>query len=157
IVGLNIGIVVVSGSILSWHIAIPLYHMFFLDSDPALATSIAGAGAEDIAGAIWSAKIRYLGVGAMLIGGVWTLFALRQSLLSGVRTGRAGARGGSGAQVAEPERDLPMKWVLVALVAFVGPLLLLSQAIVGMWPVSIPMAIIMIAAGFLFVSVSAYL
>lgn len=157
IVGLNIGIVVVSGSILSWHIAIPLYHMFFLDTDPALATSIAGAGAEDIAGAIWSAKIRYLGVGAMLIGGVWTLFSLRKSLLSGVKSGIAAARKGSGEKVAETERDLPMKWMLVALVAFVVPLLLLYQAIVGMWSVSIPMAIIMIVAGFLFVSVSAYL
>ena len=157
IVGLNIGIVVVSGSILSWHIAIPLYHMFFLDSDPTLAASIAGAGAEEIAGAIWSAKIRYLGVGAMLIGGVWTLFSLRKSLLSGVRSGVAAARKGSGEAVAETERDLPMKWMLVALVVFVVPLLLLYQAIVGMWHVSIPMAIIMIVAGFLFVSVSAYL
>lgn len=157
IVGLNIGIVVVSGSILSWHIAIPIYHMFFLGSDPALASSIAGAGAEDIAGAIWSAKIRYLGVGAMLIGGAWTLFSLRKSLLSGVRSGVAAARKGSGEAVAETERDLPMKWMLVALVAFVVPLLLLYQAIVGMWHVSIPMAIIMIVAGFLFVSVSAYL
>ena len=157
IVGLNIGIVVVSGSILSWHIAIPLYHMFFLDSDPALAAKIAGAGAEDIAGAIWSAKIRYLGVGAMLIGGVWTLFSLRKSLLSGVKSGIAAARKGSGETVAETERDLPMKWMLVALVVFVVPLLLLYQAIVGMWHVSVPMAIIMIVAGFLFVSVSAYL
>ncbi len=157
IVGLNIGIVVVSGSILSWHIAIPIYHMFFLGSDPALASSIAGAGPEDIAGAIWSAKIRYLGVGAMLIGGAWTLFSLRKSLLSGVRSGVAAARKGSGEVVAETERDLPMKWMLVALVAFVVPLLLLYQAIVGMWHVSIPMAIIMIVAGFLFVSVSAYL
>ena len=157
IVGLNIGIVVVSGSILSWHIAIPLYHMFFLDTDPTLAASIAGAGAEEIAGAIWSAKIRYLGVGAMLIGGVWTLFSLRKSLLSGVRSGVAAARKGSGEAVAETERDLPMKWMLVALVVFVVPLLLLYQAIVGMWHVSVPMAIIMIVAGFLFVSVSAYL
>ena len=157
IVGLNIGIVVLSGSILSWHIAIPLYHMFFLDSDPALAASIAGAGAEDIAGAIWSAKIRYLGVGAMLIGGAWTLFSLRKSLLSGVKSGIAAARAGSNADVPETERDLPMKWMLAALVAFVVPLLLLYQAIVGLWHVSIPMAIIMIVAGFLFVSVSAYL
>ena len=50
-----------------------------------------------------------------------------------------------------------MKWMLVALVLFVLPLLLLYQAIVGNWSVSIPMTIIMIVAGFLFVSVSAYL
>lgn len=157
IVGLNIGIVVLSGSILSWHIAIPIYHAFFMGTDPALAASIAGAGAEDAAGAIWSTKIRYLGVGAMLIGGVWTLFSLRKSLLSGVRSGIAAARKGADANLAETERDLPMKWMLVALVAFVIPLLLLYQAIVGNWGVSVPMAIIMIVAGFLFVSVSAYL
>ena len=157
IVGLNIGIVVLSGSILSWHIAIPIYHSFFMGSDPVLAQSVAGASAEDIAGAIWSAKIRYLGVGAMLIGGVWTLFSLRKSLLNGVRSGIAAARKGSGEVIADTERDLPMKWMLIALVLFVIPLLLLYQAIVGMWHVSIPMAIIMIVAGFLFVSVSAYL
>jgi len=158
IVGLNIGIVVLSGAILSWNIAIPLYHAFFLDQDPVLAASLAGAGAEDAAFAIWSAKIRYLGVGAMLIGGVWTLFSLRRSLLSGIRSGIAAARAGAaGGDVPHTERDLPMKWMLVALVVFVLPLLLLYQAIVGMWHVSIPMAIIMIVAGFLFVSVSAYL
>ena len=153
IVGLNIGIVVLSGAVISWHIAIPLYHAMFAAADPALA----GLSAEDAAWTIWGSKIRYLGVGAMLIGGVWTLFSLRKSLLSGIRSGIAAARAGSGAVVAETERDLPMKWMLIALVLFVLPLLLLYQAIVGNWVVSVPMAIIMIVAGFLFVSVSAYL
>ena len=157
IVGLNIGIVVLSGSILSWHIAIPIYHAFFLSSDPALASAIASAGAEDAAGAICSAKIRDLGVGAMLIGGIWTLFSLRKSLLSGVRSGIAAARKGAGDNIAETDRDLPMKWMLIALVVFVIPLALLYQAIVSDWTVSLPMTIIMIVAGFLFVSVSAYL
>jgi putative OPT family oligopeptide transporter len=157
IVGLNIGIVVLSGSILSWHIGIPIYYAMFQGTDPVLAASNLGASAEDAAFAIWSTKIRYLGVGAMLIGGVWTLFSLRKSLLSGVKSGIAAARKGADADLAETERDLPMKWMLVALVAFVIPLLLLYQAIVGNWGVSIPMAIIMIVAGFLFVSVSAYL
>jgi putative OPT family oligopeptide transporter len=50
-----------------------------------------------------------------------------------------------------------MKWMLVALLLFVVPLLGLYQAIVQNWAVSVPMTIIMIVAGFLFVSVSAYL
>lgn len=158
IVGLNVGIVVVAGSILSWNIAIPLYHAFFLDSDPALAAKIAGAGAEDLGYAIWSAKIRYLGVGAMLIGGVWTLFSLRKSLASGIKSGLAAARKNvGGVAVAEVDRDLPMKWMLIALVVFTIPLALLYQAVVGSWLVAIPMTIIMIVAGFLFVSVSGYL
>ena len=157
IVGLNVGIVVLSGAILSWHIAIPLYHAFFLGSDPALAAGIAGAPAADAAFAIWSAKIRFLGVGAMLVGGVWTLFSLRKSLLAGIRSGFAAARKGAAQGGQETDRDLPMKWMLVALVLFVLPLLALYQAIVGQWHVSVPMTLIMIVAGFLFVSVSGYL
>jgi putative OPT family oligopeptide transporter len=157
IVGLNVGIVVVSGSILSFNIAIPLYHAFFLGHDPALAAQVAGASAGDAAGIIWSAKIRYLGVGAMLIGGIWTLFSLRKSLLSGVMSGIHAARKGGESAIVDTERDLPMNWMLVSLVLFTLPLLALYQQIVGQWSVSIPMVVIMIAAGFLFVSVSAYL
>src|SRR3546814_11532438 len=115
IVGLNVGIVVVSGSILSFNIAIPIYHEFFMGTNPALAASVAGASAQDIAGAIWSAKIRYLGVGTMLVGGVWTLFSLRTSLASGIKSGFAAARTSAGTVVAATEPDLPMKWKLVAL------------------------------------------
>ena len=157
IVGLNIGIVVVSGSVLSWHIAIPLYHAFFLANDPVLSVALAGASAQEAAFGIWSAQIRYLGVGAMLTGGAWTLFSLRKSLVSGIRSGFEAARKGSSGPVAETERDLPMKWMLVALVAFVLPLWLLYHGIVGTWGVSLVMTVIMIVAGFLFVSVSAYL
>ena len=157
IVGLNIGIVVVSGSIFSYHFAIPTYYAFFQNTDPALAAKLVGLSATDAAGLIRGEKIRFLGVGAMLVGGIWTLFSLRNSLLSGIRSGIAAARKGSDATVPETERDLPMKWMLIALVIFTIPLLMLYQAIVGQWLVSIPMTIIMIVAGFLFVSVSGYL
>jgi putative OPT family oligopeptide transporter len=50
-----------------------------------------------------------------------------------------------------------MKWMLISLVLFVIPLLLLYQAIVQQWGVAIAMALIMVVAGFLFVSVSGYL
>jgi putative OPT family oligopeptide transporter len=157
IIGLNIGIVVLLGSVLSYNIAIPLYHALAPSLDPALAAQLAGLSAADAASLIRAEKVRYLGVGAMLVGGVWTLFSLRSSLVSGIRSGIAAARKGSGDVVAETERDLPMKWMLVALLIFVIPLLLLYQAIVHDWLVSVPMAIIMVVAGFLFVSVSAYL
>jgi putative OPT family oligopeptide transporter len=157
IIGLNVSIVVVSGSILSYNIAIPLYHAFFMDHDPTIALKLASANAADAASLIRSAQVRYLGVGAMLIGGVWTLFSLRRSLVSGIKSGIAAARKSGGPAIAETERDLPMKWMLIGLVVFTLPLLALYQAIVGQWFVSIPMTIIMIVAGFLFVSVSAYL
>jgi putative OPT family oligopeptide transporter len=157
IVGLNIGIVVVGGGILSWNIAIPIYSAFFLDGNPELAARLAGVGAEDAAGAIWSAQIRYLGVGAMLIGGVWTLISLRTSLMSGIRSGLAATRAGAAKVIEHTEQDMPMKLVLIGLVLFTLPLAMLYQAIVGDFGVSLPMTIIMIVAGFLFSSVSAYM
>jgi len=157
IVGLNIGIVVVGGGIISWNIAIPIYSTFFLDSNPELTARVSGLGAEAAAGAIWSAEIRYLGVGAMLIGGLWTLVSLRKSILSGVRSGLAATRAGAARVVAHTEQDLPMKPVLIAIGVFALPLLVLYQTIVGDFTVSLPMTIIMIVAGFLFCSVSAYM
>ena len=72
---------------------VPLYHMFFLDSDPALAAKHRRRGAPRTSpGAIWSAKIRYLGVGAMLIGGVDAVLAA-QFALSGVAAASRGPRG----------------------------------------------------------------
>ncbi len=157
IVGLNVGILVLIGGMLSWNVAIPLYAAFFLDGNPELAATVAAGTAEDAAYAIWSAQIRYLGVGAMLVGGVWALISIRESLLSGVRSGLAAARAGAGQVVAHTERDLPMNGILIGTLLFTLPLFALYQTIVGSIAVSLPMTIIMIVAGFLFVSVSAYM
>jgi putative OPT family oligopeptide transporter len=157
IVGLNIGIVVLAGGIISWNIAIPIYSAFFLDGNAELAARLAGLDAEAAAGALWSAQIRYLGVGAMLIGGVWTLISLRKSLLSGVRSGLAATRAGAAKAISHTEQDLPMRWVLLGVVVLTVPLFVLYQMIVGSLAVSLPMTIIMVVAGFLFCSVSAYM
>lgn len=157
IVGLNIGAVVLLGGVISWNVAIPLYAAFGLDGNPDLTAAVAGVSAEDAANILWSRQIRYLGVGAMLIGGLWALFSLRKSLLSGMKSGLAAARAGAQTVVAHTERDLPMKGVLIGIVVFTLPLLVLYQNIVGSFAVSVPMTIIMIVAGFLFCSVSGYM
>jgi putative OPT family oligopeptide transporter len=157
IVGLNVGIVMIAGGIISWDIAIPIYSGWFLHTDPALAARVQGLAAEDAAYMIWAAQIRYLGVGAMLIGGVWTLISLRNSLLSGVRSGLAATRAGASRIIEHTEQDLPMRAVIIGLIAFALPLGMLYQSIVSDLTVSIPMTLIMIVAGFLFSSVSAYL
>jgi putative OPT family oligopeptide transporter len=157
IVGLNVGILVLIGGMISWNVAIPIYAAFFLDGNPELAARVAAGSAEDAAFAIWSAQIRYLGVGAMLVGGIWALISIRESLLSGIKSGLAAARAGADRVVAHTEQDLPMKAMLIGTVLFALPLFALYQAIVGSIAVSLPMTIIMIVAGFLFVSVSAYM
>jgi putative OPT family oligopeptide transporter len=157
IVGLNIGTVMLIGGVIAWNIGIPIYATYFLDDNPALAAQVAGLSALDAAGLIRAEQIRYLGVGAMLIGGVWTLISIRKSILSGVRSGLAATRANVAVSVAQTERDIPMKYVLLGIVLFTVPLGFLYQAIVANLGVALTMTLIMVVAGFVFCSVSAYL
>ena len=59
--------------------------------------------------------------------------------------------------MAHTERDLPMKWVLIGIVVFTMPLAVLYYSIVGSVGVGVAMSVIMVVAGFLFCSVSAYM
>ena len=93
----------------------------------------------------------------MLIGGMWALISIRSSLLSGVKSGLAAARAGAGNVISHTEQDLPMKAILIGILLFTLPLFVLYQNIIGNLGVSLPMTIIMIVAGFLFCSVSAYM
>ncbi len=157
IVGLNIGALALIGGMISWNVAIPIYAAHFLAGNVELAQSLAGADAETVAGAIWSAQVRYLGVGAMLVGGVWALISIRGSLASGIRSGLAATRAGAAGTIAHTEQDLPMQAILIGLVAFTVPLAILYQLIVANLGVSLVMTVIMIVAGFVFTSVSAYM
>jgi putative OPT family oligopeptide transporter len=157
IVGLNIGALALIGGMISWSVAIPIYAAYYLADNTELAQTLIGADAETIAGAIWSAQVRYLGVGAMLVGGVWALISIRSSLVSGIRSGMHATRAGAAKITSHTEQDLPMQWILVGLVLFTIPLAVLYQMIVGNLGVSLLMTIIMIVAGFVFTSVSAYM
>ena len=114
--------------------------------------------AKDYAHQIWSKLTRYLGVGGMLIGGLWTVFQMRGSLLSGVMSGlKAYKSSGPGsADVPRTEKDMPMKWILILIIASIIPLYLVYQHFVGV-KVAIPMAIIMLIAGFIFSAVAGYM
>ncbi len=158
IVGLNIAVLVFLGGAISWFLAIPIYSTFFMNSDPSLATVFAsGTSSADLAYAIWTSKIRYLGVGAMLVGGIWALISLRHSLVSGVMSGLH--RGDDGAADMRPhtDRDLPMGWVLGVIAVLVIPIYFLYQSIVGTVGVAAAMTVIMLVAGFLFSSVAGYM
>jgi len=114
IVGANVGTVTVAGGVLAWWIFIPTYHALFAMQDAVLAAKLTGVDAETAAGIIWTTKVRYIGVGAMLVGGLWALWTLRHSLLSGIRSGLQ--VGSDGRAVDERDRDLPMSFILVGIV-----------------------------------------
>ncbi|MGB7906231.1 MAG: oligopeptide transporter, OPT family [Steroidobacteraceae bacterium] len=157
IVGLNIGALALIGGMISWSVAIPIYAAHFLQDNAPLAQQLAGADAETMANAIWSAQVRYLGVGAMLVGGMWALVSIRSSLASGIRSGLEATRAGAARATSHTEQDLPMKAILVGLVLFTIPLFVLYQLIVDNIGISLVMTVIMIVAGFVFTSVSAYM
>ena len=157
IVGLNIGALALIGGMISWSIAIPVYAAWFLQDNAPLAQQLAGADAETMANAIWSAQVRYLGVGAMLVGGMWALVSIRSSLASGIRSGLEATRAGATRAASHTEQDLPMQAILIGLVLFTIPLFVLYQLIVDNIGISLVMTVIMIVAGFVFTSVSAYM
>ena len=156
IVGLNIAVLVLAGGVISWYVAIPIYSTFFLEANPAL-QAVAEQGAVDLAFAIWTTQIRYLGVGAMLVGGIWALVSMRGSILSGVRSGLAQYREGTLATTAHTERDTPMPFVLGGVGLFIVPIFALYVVVVDSAPIALAMTLVMVVAGFLFSAVAAYM
>lgn len=130
IVGLNVAVLIVLGGAFNWYLAIPAFaawHEWPLDK-----TTGAALGAVDGAQWIWAEKTRYIGVGGMLIGGLWTIFKIRGSLFSGFAAGVKAYRRLAGAPEETPreERDIPMNWVAAMIVFSVIPLLLLYEVFV---------------------------
>jgi len=152
IVGLNVASLVFAGGLISWGLAIPLYSGWFMEPGAYSAT-----GATELAYAIWSSKIRYLGVGAMLVGGIWALISIRGSVFSGIRHGLRARLSDSGQPLPHTEQDTPMRYVLVGIVLFVIPIFALYQTVLGSWTIGFAMTLIMIAAGFLFSTVAGYM
>ncbi|MFL2546542.1 MAG: OPT family oligopeptide transporter [Candidatus Rariloculaceae bacterium] len=158
IVGLNIAVLVFLGGAISWYIAIPIYSTFFLADSPALAEAFAsGTSANDLAFAIWTSQIRYLGVGAMLVGGIWALISMRGSLVSGVMSGLKAELPLTAGGYDHTKHDTPMKFVLIGVALFVLPIFALYNVIVGSVGIALAMTIVMVTAGFLFSSVAAYM
>jgi hypothetical protein len=155
IVGLNVGVVMLAGGLLAWWLFMPIYHAVFSGFDPVLSSKLVGVDAEAAANIIWSSKVRYIGVGAMLIGGLWALWSLRHSLLSGIRSGLSIR--GVATEVAETERDLPMSAILLGIGLFIIPLFVLYDAVVHSMGIALAMSLIMLVAGFVFSSVSGYM
>jgi putative OPT family oligopeptide transporter len=158
ICGLNIGIVTVAGGLIAFDVAMPLYSHFILPGNAELSAAVAGLGAEDAAGLLWSRQIRYLGVGMMLVGGVWTLFSIRGAIVDSVRAAlQAAQRMRGGQPVDDTERDLPLKPMLVGVALCAVPLFLMYHAVVGSVLISLPMTLAMLVLSFVFCAVSAYM
>lgn len=151
IVGLNIAVLIFLGGALNWWVAIPILVSMGEGT---------GGSASEIAWDLWSNQTRYLGVGAMVVGGLWALVQLRTSLVSGIRSGVAAyrrTREGGEADLPRTERDTPMQWVGVVLALATVPLYLVFEYFTGSFGIALAMALVMLVAGFLFSAVAGYM
>ena len=152
IVGLNISLLVVAGGVINWLVAIPIVSSLQAWPDT--------VSAETFASSVWSGQTRYLGVGAMLVGGFWTLAQLRTSLVKGIRAGMAAYRRTKQATsqaLLRTEREFPMPWVLALVLVCAIPLYFLFHHFTHRPMVAAFMAVFMLVFGFLFSAVAAYM
>ncbi|GAB4244563.1 MAG: oligopeptide transporter, OPT family [Ekhidna sp.] len=151
IVGLNIAFLVFLGGAISWFIAIPAYI--------AINGGQEGVDAVTLGGNIWNSQIRYLGVGAMVVGGLWALLSLANSLGTAFKAGvEAFKKGGTAMKdQIRTEMDTPMSWVLIGIGVLIVPIFFIYLSAISDVPISITMTLIMVVAGFLFAAVAGYM
>ncbi len=168
IVGFNVAAVIFAGAVVNRWIGVPLFSLLgdpssvILDPDKhtTLADAMTGLDALQTADLIHGAVTRYLGVGGMLVGGIWSLFKLRKSLLGGVTAGLDAykkRRSGNTDAVARTEHDMPMNVILALIAVSVIPLFFIFNHFTGSIGISAVMAVVMVIAGFLFSAVASYM
>jgi len=145
IVRLNVASLVFIGGALSWLIAIPL--LGGADQYP-----VALDGAYDI----WSTQIRYVGVGAMVLGGFASLFSVRHGLVAAVKELGSNLTSGSLLQ-ADTERDIPT-WAILSLGGGCAIILaLVNYRFTGGLGITLLSTVVMLIMGFFFTAVASYI
>ena len=147
IVGRNIGILAFTGGLISWAVAIPIYSYLY---------GFEGDNYFESANVIWNAKIRYLGVGAMVVGGIWSVIQLAKPLIESIQLSLKTLKESSD-NISLEERDLPINYVFVAIIAMLVPISLTYFGIIGSWTSAIILSFVMLIFGFLFSAVAAYM
>lgn len=148
IVGRNIGILVIGGGLISWAIAIPIYSAIY---------GYEGSYFE-AAENIWNSQIRFLGIGAMVVGGIWSLIKLAKPLVTGIKASLdAMKHAREGKSVAREDRDFPIKYVGYTLLVLLIPVFLLYYGILESIWIAVLLSIVMMIFGFLFSAVASYM
>jgi putative OPT family oligopeptide transporter len=107
---------------------------------------------------IWNTKIRYLGVGAMVIGGIWSLIKLAKPLFDGIRSSiSAYSHFADSSDIPREEQDFPIKYVCIALLALLLPIFFLYLDVIHNVGLAILLSIVMLIFGFLFSAVASYM
>lgn len=155
IIGADTAVVVFGGGALAAWVLTPAL---------ALLTNLSGdIAALDAARSLWSGQVRFVGIGAMLVGGLWTLVHLRRTIMDGLRRSMGlGMPVLSHAprkpeQVPRTERDAPWPWIVGSFLVTLIPMALIYRHAVGNVPTAVVMTVVMAVAGFLFSAVAGYM
>lgn len=154
IIGLNTAVVVFLGGAIGWLVLLPFYQTI-IDQRGAL-TGMAAAKAT------WSGQIRYIGIGAMLVGGLWTLFQVRgpvlQSLQQLIALYGVHRQHCPQSTFLRTERDASIGWLIGMTLLSLVPMVVLYQNLLGhnLWG-GMGLTILMAVAAFLFSSVAGYM
>jgi putative OPT family oligopeptide transporter len=150
IVGIEIAVLVLLGGAIGWLFAIPIVSV----AHPELRQLTAAVAAQQI----WSGQTRYLGVGAMLVGGAATLWRLRGPISRGVIEGSRMVRAGrSRLIVAREDLDLSASAVLVAIALCLPAIFLVVYRLSSSVWLSLTLAILLAIIGFFATAVAGYL
>jgi putative OPT family oligopeptide transporter len=153
IIGLQTALVVFLGGVIGWVILMPAYGL--VQGLPPDRTGLAAAMS------IWSGQIRYVGIGAMLTGGLWTLTKLREPVWKSLQMLRASYRASgvpqTTARLLRTEQDASFLWIVVPFCLSLLPMAWIYSTVVDSLFLGLLMTIVMALAAFLFSSVAAYM
>ncbi|MDH3216339.1 MAG: oligopeptide transporter, OPT family, partial [Candidatus Krumholzibacteria bacterium] len=155
IVGMRVSAVLFSGAMFGWWLLVPL--SVFLN--PELLSLADTEGWESVANSVWSAQVRPLAVGTMIVAAFYTLYSLRTSLIGGISKAISDLNTAkkTGKSMGRLQADLDFKKVFIAVGVLAVPMLALyfyfSGSVIG----SVLLTVVMIILGFLFAAVAGYL
>ncbi len=150
IVGPRIASFVFAGGIIGWIILTPLI---------LLSTGMPEGAATAIDGfyKIWEDYVRYIGVGAMVVGGLYTIWGLRQNLMEGIKEAIIGIRGGQTKSKKRTEKDLSYKKVFLTIGFLVIPTFIIYAWISSAYAISGFMAVVLVIAAFVASAIAGYM
>jgi putative OPT family oligopeptide transporter len=156
IIGFRLAAITFSGGIFGWLFLMPLA-MFLMGNQLGIFADTAGW--TDIAKSAYSATIKPVAVGGMLVGAFYTLFRMRSNLKSGLTRGIQDIRkAGVGQEaVSRIDKDAPFSLVFMAIGIVVVCMVVLYQTFSHNWGTALLAAVVMAVAGFIFAAVAGYL
>ncbi len=157
IVGMRVSSVLFAGAVSGWLFLVPA----FVFLNPELSNLVAtGSSWIDVSMEVWMRQVRPLAVGTMIVAALYTLYNLRNSLVTGIKKAlgdMSASKSGTDKTVSRLDIDIDFKKVIMAIAAISIPLFILYHYFSGSIGGSILLTVVMIIIGFLFAAVAGYL